>query len=85
MIPVLIGRIIGAMLTLYMLALMLRWLGPFIDFNLDERRYLRWIPRLTDPYLAKVKEIVPSLGLANIAAPIAILAVWVLRIIVVGQ
>ena len=84
MIRVVLLSIIGALLTLYMIALLLRWLGPFIDFDLEEQRYLRWITKLTDPYIKKVKELMPGLGLVNLGPVAAVLSIWFLRLIIVG-
>ena len=79
----LIPRLIYSLLTLYMLLIMLRWLGPWISIDVEAGR-LRWIPRLTDPLLAKIRKTVPVMGPFDVAPPAALMGVWLVRLILTG-
>lgn len=74
-------RAAASLLTLYMLLILLRWCGgPLeLDFN---RGYWRWIPRLTEPFVNRVRRILPSMGPMDFGPIAAIFAVWVVKMIV---
>ena len=77
-------RAVYAVHTLYMLLLLLRWLGPWLEIDLHGRRWF-WIPRLTDPLLFKLRQILPHMGPFDVAPLAAVLMVWLLRELVVGM
>lgn len=84
LIPFLKIRIIfGALLTLYMLAILLRWLGPWIDLNFH-RGPARWIPKLTDPLVNFIRHRLPPLGPMDWAPLAAVMLVWIARIVFIG-
>ncbi len=56
-----IQRLIGSALTLYMLAICLRWLGAYIELELDSK-YMRHLARATDPFIGYMRGLVKLLG-----------------------
>lgn len=81
-----VQRLLGSALTLYMMAICLRWLGPYIEVEL-EGPYLRQATRLTDPLIQLMRDLVKRIGpLGPIDwGPIAaLLAVWFVRIFLAG-
>lgn len=79
----LITRILGSALTLYMLALLLRWLGPYIEFPLN-RGPFRLIAVVTDPLLQLMRKILPPMGPMDWSPVAALMAAWIVRIIFAG-
>lgn len=69
--------------TLYMMAILLRWLGPWLDLDLYSRR-LAWIRIITDPLINTIRGVMPRLGPMDFAPLVALLAVWIARTLVVG-
>lgn len=76
-------RVAGSLLTLYMMALLLRWLGPWIEVDCDGPR-LRWIAWITDPLIRLIGRILPPMGPMNWAPIAAVISVWILRIALIG-
>lgn len=76
-----LDRIIGSLLTLYMLALTLRWVAPFIELDLQAGR-LRWLPRITDPLIQMMRQMLPKMGPVDVAPVAAILSVWLVRLVI---
>ena len=64
--------------TLYMLLILLRWLAPWIELDL-ETRWLRWIPRVVDPFLNLLRRVLPPMGPADLSPLAALFVVWVIR------
>ena len=75
-------NLIGAALTLYMLAILLRWLGPWIDLDFH-RGPARWIPKLTDPLINFIRKRLPPLGPMDWAPLAAVMLVWIVRLLVI--
>lgn len=75
--------IIYDVFTLYMLALLLRWMGPFISLDLEQGR-LRWLPRITDPLVSRIRKTLPSLGPVDFSPMVAVLLIWFLREITIA-
>lgn len=73
-----IPRTIDSVLTLYLLFILLRWLGPWLSLEL-EGGYLRFIPRLTDPLLKWVRSMLPPNGPMDFAPLVSVLGVWLIR------
>jgi len=71
-------RATGRLLTVYMLLILLRWLGPFLQFDLDSPRW-RWIPRLTDPLINRMRQLLPSMGPMDFGPIAALCLVWFAR------
>ena len=72
--------VIGSALTLYMLAILVRWTAPWIELDL-QTRYLRWIPRITDPAIQLVRRVLPAAGPVDWSPIATVIAVWVVRLI----
>ena len=64
--------------TLYMLAILLRWFGPWIQLDLESKR-LRWIARITDPLIRRVRHALPETGPIALGPLFALLLVWLVR------
>ena len=73
-----IERAVYNLLTLYMLAVMLRWFGAWIGLEME---YGRWkvLARITDPVLSRVRKILPSMGPVDFAPLATLFFVWVIR------
>lgn len=76
-------RLIGSLLTLYMIAILLRWSAPYIEIDLQIGR-LRWLPRVTDPALNLMRRVLPDMGPVDWSPFAVLLAAWVLRRILAG-
>ena len=70
-------------ITLYMLLVLTRWLGPFLELDFYDAR-LRWIARGVDPLLRAVRRALPPVGPIDAGPPVAILLLWIARTIAVG-
>jgi uncharacterized protein YggT (Ycf19 family) len=73
-----IQRLIGSAMTLYMMALCLRWLGAYIEVDMDAPR-LRPITRLCDPHIRLMRDLLKKIGPLGPMdwAPIAaLMSVW---------
>ena len=73
---------IGSALTLYMLALLIRWTAPWIELDL-RKRYLQWLPRITDPLINLMRRLLPPMGPMDWGPVAALITVWILRLIIV--
>lgn len=76
--PGIMVRAVYSLATLYMLLLLLRWIGAWLELDLMSPR-LRWIPALTDPLIGWVRRRLPALGPFDFAPVAALLGVWILR------
>lgn len=65
-------------MTLYMMALILRWLGGWLGLELEHGR-LRWIAFITDPLLTRVRKIMPPMGPVDFAPIATLFFVWIIR------
>lgn len=79
-----VREILYVVFTLYMIAILGVWLGPYIDFNLRERRWGLYVCRIVDPLLFFLRKNLPYIGPFNWAPIIALLIVWLLRKVIVG-
>lgn len=77
-------RVIYDVFTLYMLLILLTWVGPMLSLELKSGR-LRWIPRLTEPLIAKMRQLLPSMGPFDFGPVAALLLVWLVREIAVAM
>lgn len=75
-------------ITLYMLLILVRWLGPYIELDFYDTR-LRWIARTVDPPLRAIRGVMPAVGPIDLGPMIAVLLLWLVRTvatdIAVGQ
>lgn len=76
--PEIIYRATASVLTLYMLLILLRWFGPWLSLDV-EGGPLRWVSRLTDPLIKRLRRAIPPLGPADFGPLAALLLVWLLR------
>jgi uncharacterized protein YggT (Ycf19 family) len=77
----LLGLIVGAVycgITLYMLMILLRWLGPYIQLDFYDS-HLRWIAACVDPLLRAIRKIAPAVGPIDLGPLIALLLLWFAR------
>lgn len=79
----LLPRAIFSGITLYMILVMLRWLGPWISFETDFGRW-RWIAAVTDPLVGRVRRILPNLGPVDFGPIVTLLGLWFVRTISVA-
>ncbi|MCX8065096.1 MAG: YggT family protein [Candidatus Hydrogenedentes bacterium] len=77
-------EVLYGLFTLYMVAIIAVWLGPFIDFNPRERRWGIYICRIVDPFLLILRKNLPYIGPFDWAPIVALLIVWLLRRVIVG-
>jgi YggT family protein len=73
-----VARAVYSGLTLYMLLIMVRWLGGWIGFETDHGRW-RWIGLITDPLINRLRSILPNLGPVDFGPIAALFLVWLLR------
>ena len=73
--------LIFSALTLYMIALMLRWLGPFIQ--LEFGGVWSVIPRVSDPLIGLAKRALPDMGPVDWSPVAAVVGIYIVRLILV--
>jgi len=71
-------RLVYDLMTLYMLGILLRWFGPWIQLDLGSGRF-RWVSRLVDPVVGGVRKALPPLGPMDFAPIATVIAVWLVR------
>lgn len=82
--PELAARIIASGITLYMMLVILRWMGPALEIELDTPRRA-WVRRLTDPPIGLARRAIGQVMGPFDWAPVAVLfALWILRILTAG-
>jgi len=79
---VFIASAIYCVLTLYMMALLLRWLGPWLELEFHGP-VLRAIPAITDPLIQLMKRVLPHMGPMDFSPLAAVMSVFILRLILV--
>ena len=72
------ARAIYSGLTLYMILILLRWLGGWINFETDFGRW-RWVGAVTDPLVGRIRRVLPNLGPMDFGPIVTLFAVWILR------
>lgn len=76
--PYIYVRIVYSLFTIYMIMILLRWLGPWISLDVTEGRF-RWIAVITDPLLTRLRPMMPKTGPMDFTPIVAVLLVWFLR------
>lgn len=80
-------RLVGSALTLYMLVILTRWVGPWLEIDFHQGLW-RWIPRLADPLIARMRQILAQLvgpmGPVDWSPIAALMLVWFVRMIYPG-
>ena len=74
----LLVRIVYSILTLYMMAILLRWFAPWVEIDLHAPR-LRWIRIITDPLLNRIRRMLPPLGPMDFGPVLALFLIWLVR------
>ncbi len=74
----LVVRALYSIATLYMLAILVRWLSPWLELNLHGP-WVSWIPKVVDPFVNLLRRALPSMGPMDFGPIAAIFAVWVVR------
>lgn len=69
--------------TLYMLLVLVRWLGPYLELDFYDTR-LRWIARAVDPLLRTVRSVMPPVGPIDFGPLVTVLLLWMARSVAVG-
>ena len=64
--------------TLYMMLILIRWIGPAIGLDMTGGR-MAWVSKLTDPLITRLRKVLPSMGPADFAPVASLLLVWLLR------
>lgn len=75
--------LIYSALTLYMMALLLRWLGPWLELEF-QGPLLGLIPRITDPLIQLMRRMLPPMGPIDFAPLAAVISVFIVRLVLVG-
>lgn len=75
-------RTVYSLLTLYMMLILLRWLGPWLQLDIYGR--WRWLGRLTDPLVNKIRRFLPPVGSMDFAPLGAVFLVWIVRVLLTG-
>jgi uncharacterized protein YggT (Ycf19 family) len=82
-----VERLVGSALTLYMLVILTRWVAPWLELDLH-RGLWRWVPRLADPLISAVRNalarIVGPLGPVDWSPVAALMLVWFIRLVYPG-
>jgi uncharacterized protein YggT (Ycf19 family) len=76
-------RAVYSIMTLYMMAILLRWLGAWLSLEV-EAGPLRWIALISDPLIKRMRQILPPMGPVDFAPLASVLALWLIREISVG-
>jgi uncharacterized protein YggT (Ycf19 family) len=71
-------------LTLCMMGVLFRWTAPYLEVNFYSG-YFRWLPRATDPLIGALRQVLPQMGAFDFGPLAAIVALWILRIILTGS
>ncbi len=71
-------------ITLYMMAILLRWTAPFLSLDLYQG-YLRAIPVITDPLLKLIRRTLPPMGFTDWSPVAAVLILYVVRVLLVQE
>jgi uncharacterized protein YggT (Ycf19 family) len=62
----------------YMLLILLRWLGPWLEVNTDAGR-LAWVGRITEPLIQRVRRLLPNMGPIDFGPIATLFLVWLVR------
>ena len=73
-----VGRTLNAILTIYMMLILFRWLAPWLQLDTFDRR-IRWAWRFTDPLINVMRRILPSMGPVDFGPIAALFIVFVVR------
>ncbi|NLN94016.1 MAG: YggT family protein [Candidatus Hydrogenedens sp.] len=77
------GAFVYSAITLYMMALLLRWLAPFLSLNMQGKPCI-WLTPITDPYLKLIRNTLPSMGFTDWSPLAGVLILWLIRTFLVS-
>ncbi len=72
-----------AAFTLYMMAILLYWVAPWMHIELTDSRW-RWLARIVDPLVTWLRKRMPYMGPTDLGPLAALGIVWVARILVIS-
>ena len=72
------AHVVFSLLTLYMMLILLRWFGPWLEINTDAGR-LAWIGRATEPLIQRIRRVLPHMGPVDFGPLAALFLVWLAR------
>ncbi len=72
------AHVVFSVLTLYMMMILLRWFGPWLEVDTDAGR-LAWIGRATEPLIQRVRRLLPPMGPVDFGPLAALFLVWLAR------
>ena len=75
-------RLVYSALTLYMLLILLRWLGSWLEIDFRAGP-LRFVARITDPLFNRIRNLLPPMGPVDLGPLAALFLVFVVRQILV--
>lgn len=71
-------------LTLYMMIILLRWLGPWLEMEFSGP-LLGLIPKAADPLIDLMKRLLPPMGPVDFSPIAAVMSVYIVRLLLVNQ
>lgn len=71
-------RLVYCLLTLYMLLILIRWSGPWLNIELKSKR-LAWISTITDPLIEQMRKLLPSMGPVDFGPLASLVLIWLVR------
>jgi YggT family protein len=74
-------RVIYVVLTLYMMLIIVRWLGGWLGLEVEFGR-MRWVAKTTDPLINWLRKRLPHMGPVDFGPLAALLLVWLVRVLV---
>ena len=77
-----IVRALYAGFTLYMMAILLYWVAPWMHIDLTDSRW-RWLARLVNPPVTWLRKRMPYMGPTDLGPLAALGIVWIARALVI--
>jgi YggT family protein len=78
-----IVRALYAAFTIYMMAILLYWIAPWLQIELTDARW-RWLARIVDPPVTWLRKRMPYMGPTDLGPLAALGIVFVARIITIS-
>jgi uncharacterized protein YggT (Ycf19 family) len=76
-----VTRLVYSLATLYMMAILLRWLAPWLEIDLEMNPWRR-LRTVADPLVDHVRRMLPPMGPADFGPPAAVFLVWLIRTVI---
>jgi uncharacterized protein YggT (Ycf19 family) len=77
-------HLVGGALTFYMLLVAVRWFAPYLELDLSTGSR-RWVGRATDPLIELARKAMgQTMGPFDWAPIVVMLAIWLIRMVLVG-